>query len=268
MYYCLIAGLPDLHVTDTKLRLDLGDYLLELKESLNETDLALVNWVLMGYDNVNLLQLLAYEQKEFSPYACLNADELQELVANIKQGEHIVDKIIPTYFTEFIQWYFAENKEETALSNEDKLNSMYYAAAMAKKNAFLSAWFEMNLNINNVLAAQAARKYNWQVSSVLINGNELAEQLRTSNAKDFGIGEMDTYLKKAIALEEESDLFVREQKLLQIKWEWLEEHIFFQYFTIEKVLAYLLQVQLLERMLKLDAVEGKAKFDSLISALK
>ena len=60
----------------------------------------------------------------------------------------------------------------------------------------------------------------------------------------------------------------RERKLDLLKWNWIDENTFFNYFSIERVFAYLLQLEMIERWVSLDKVAGEKMFRSLIGGMK
>ena len=101
-----------------------------------------------------------------------------------------------------------------------------------------------------------------------VGDNEVAQALRTSNARDFGLGDTVDYLPDLWRIAEETDLMVREKKVDLLKWEWLEEHTFFKPFDIESVFAYLLKLEMIERWVMLDKVTGEKTFREIVGAMK
>ena len=139
---------------------------------------------------------------------------------------------------------------------------------MKTPNSFVRDWFELNLNINNMLTAITCRKHGLDKSIYIVGENEVAQALRTSNARDFGLtGEVD-YLPELGRIAEETDLMVREKKVDLLKWKWLEEHTFFKPFDIESVFAYLLKLEMIERWVTLDKVTGEKTFREIVGAMK
>ena len=53
-----------------------------------------------------------------------------------------------------------------------------------------------------------------------------------------------------------------------MKWKWLEEESFFHYFTIERLLVFLLQLEMIERWILLDKEKGSELFRQMIQNLK
>ena len=139
---------------------------------------------------------------------------------------------------------------------------------MGSKNPFVSAWYELNLNMANVLTAITCRKHGLDRAEYVVPGNETAKLLRTSNARDFGLGESLDYLPELMRVAEEPNLLMRERRLDVMKWNWLEEETFFRTFDFESVFAYLLRVEMIERWAALDAAAGEETFRSMVGALK
>ena len=99
-------------------------------------------------------------------------------------------------------------------------------------------------------------------------GNEIAENIRTSNARDFGLGDSVEYLPELQRIAEETDLIVREKKIDLLKWKWLDDNTFFKTFDIESVFAYLLKLEMIERWVTLDKARGEKTFRELVGAMK
>lgn len=119
-----------------------------------------------------------------------------------------------------------------------------------------------------MLTAITCRKHGFDKAGYIVGDNEVAQALRTSNARDFGLGDTVDYLPDLWRIAEETDLMVREKKVDLLKWEWLEEHTFFKPFDIESVFAYLLKLEMIERWVMLDKVTGEKTFREIVGAMK
>ena len=109
----------------------------------------------------------------------------------------------------------------------------------------MSAWFELNLDVNNILAALAARKYKMEVSKVPVGDNFVAEALSSSNARDFGLADDLEYFEQLVRINDTVDLVEREKKIDLLKWNWMEDNTFFNYFTIEKIFVFLIKLEMI-----------------------
>ena len=209
-------------------------------------------------------------------------------------------KKVPTYIVEFLKQYQKkieeQNQEESErqeekedftftlevepgdneksevvlpeIAWEDILAALYYAYAMKKGNRFISQWFEMNLNIKNILIAVTCKKHNLDKNLYIISNNDVAKALKNSGTKDFNLGDEVEYLSATLKLAEETDLVMREKRIDILKWEWLEYNTIFKIFGIESVFAYLLKVEMIERWTGLDKSMGEETFRELIMAMK
>ena len=266
-YYCLVTGLPELSLEDGKLSYTVANFKTEIYPELSKSDKKLVDLFYLKYDNQNLLALLkdkeAVVDESLGNYS---ADELLDVIASFKE-ETAPDKKFPSYFYEFSELYL-NTPEEERFGIEDKLHGFYYHYAMKCGNKFVSDWFELNLNVNNILAAMAARKYKMDVAKVAVGTNFVAEALRSSNARDFGLADDLEYFEQLTRINDNVDLVEREKKIDLLKWNRMEDNTFFNYFTIEKIFVFLMKLEMIERWVSLDKEKGNEMFRKLIDQLK
>ena len=266
-YYCLVTGLPELSLEDGKLSYTVANFKSSIYPELSKADRRLIDLFYLKFDNQNLLALL--KDKEASVDSSLgnySADELLSVITSFKE-ETAPDKKFPPYFYEFAELYL-NTPDEERLGLEDKLYGFYYHYAIKCDNKFISTWFELNLDVNNILAAMATRKYKMEVAKVVVGNNFVAEALRTSNARDFGLANDLEYFEQLVRINDTIDLVEREKKIDLLKWNWMEENTFFNYFTIEKIFIFLMKLEMIERWVSLDKNKGNEMFRQLIDQLK
>ena len=122
--------------------------------------------------------------------------------------------------------------------------------------------------INNLLVAFTCREYKIDYQNQIIGDDEISRQIRHSSARDFGLSTTLDFINQLIRITDESDWVQREKRIDQMRWNWVEEQTFFDYFTIERVFVFLLQVQMIERWLTLDKEEGNKYFREIINSFK
>ena len=188
------------------------------------------------------------------------------LIEAVRQGD-ACEKKFPSYLYDFIVLYLQNSGEEHFVA-EEALAAAYYAYAMRCGNRFISRWFEFSLNVNNILSAFILRKYKMEVASRIVGDTEVCEQLRTSNARDFGLGEQLAYMEELQRIAEMEELVEREKKTDLLAWKWLEDESFFNYFTVERLFVFLLQLEMIERWISLDKEKGNELFRQMIQHLK
>lgn len=267
-YYYLVAGLPELSLEDNKLNYTVADFKTEFYPFLSEEDRKLINLFYLQFDNINVLRLLTEKDATvIDPRGNYSREQIEECISLLKEGECVSESELPSYLIKFISEYLADSIENKSLS-EDRLSALYYTYAMKCKNKFVAEWFTTNLTINNVLVALSARKYKMEVAPLIVGDTDVCKALRTSNARDFGlIGELEGF-EQLVKISEIEDLVEREKKIDQLRWEWMEDVTLFNYFTIERLFVFLLQLEMIERWISLDKEKGNQLFREIIASLK
>ena len=265
-YYCLVAGLPDISLDDGKLSYSVSDFKAELYPDLSAQDRKLIDLFYLKFDNTAILKLLKNKDTVIEDKGNFSAEELLQLIEAVREGD-TPDKKYPSYLVNFVSQYLQLSQDELYRA-DDLLAALYYSYGMSSNNAFIASWFEFNLNLNNILAALAARKYKMEVSSVIVGATSTCEQLRTSNARDFGLNETLEYFEALQRIADIEELVEREKKVDMLKWKWLEDESFFHYFTIERIFVFLMQLEMIERWISLDKEKGNELFRKMIQDLK
>lgn len=265
-YYCLVAGLPDISLDDGKLSYSVSDFKAELYPDLSAQDRKLIDLFYLKFDNMAILKLLKNKDTVIEDKGNFSAEELLQLIEAVREGD-TPDKKYPSYLVNFVSQYLQLSQDELYRA-DDLLAALYYSYGMSSNNAFIASWFEFNLNLNNILAALAARKYKMEVSSVIVGATSTCEQLRTSNARDFGLNETLGYFEALQRIADIEELVEREKKVDMLKWKWLEDESFFHYFTIERIFVFLMQLEMIERWISLDKEKGNELFRKMIQDLK
>lgn len=265
-YYCLVAGLPDISLDDGKLSYSVSDFKAELYPDLSAQDRKLIDLFYLKFDNTAILKLLRNKDAVIEDKGNFSAEELLQLIEAVREGD-TPDKKYPSYLVNFVSQYLQLSQDELYRA-DDLLAALYYSYGMSSNNAFIASWFEFNLNLNNILAALAARKYKMEVSSVIVGATSICEQLRTSNARDFGLNETLQYFEALQRIADIEELVEREKKVDMLKWKWLEDESFFHYFTIERIFVFLMQLEMIERWISLDKEKGNELFRKMIQDLK
>ena len=267
-YYYLVTGLPDLTLDDSKLTYSTADFKTEFYPRLSAKDKKLFDLFYLQYDNVNVLKLLKDKEAAIDTRGLYSAEELLDLLAQLKEKNDVSKSLYPAYLITFISDYYNNSGEEDFSLAENRLAGLYYEYAMRCDNRFVAQWYEFNLTVNNILVALTARKYKLEIASMIVGDTEVCQALRTSNARDFGLsGEVD-YMDQLMKISETEELLEREKKIDQMRWTWMENATFFNYFSVERLFVFLVQLEMIERWILLDKEKGNQQFRSIIESLK
>lgn len=231
-YECLMAGLPELKAGG-EAPMTMETLLLLLEENLSEKDKPLLDLLRMKSD----------------------APEISELVE--RYDDSIIDQP---------DWW--ENARNT-LSEADLRTQLLYEYGLKSKNKFVRKWFVYNQDMNNVLVAAICRKHGFDVRKMIVGQGEVAEILRKNlQQKDFGLGGVMDSLQEIMSLVDIDNLMEREKRMDALRFVWLEEATLFVDFSIENVLAYYLQAEMLNRWSLLTVEQGEKVFRELVADMK
>jgi len=250
-YYYIVSGLPDISFDDSKAAYTITQFRDEVYASLSAADREVMDILLIENECRNLI----------------GSERMEELIAGVKADEAPC-RDVPAFIYTFVREWIDESWRMKAAFAEDRLWSLFYEYAMDSRNAFVSRWYEFNLDLSNIISAITARKYNLDIQKVIVGSNDVANALRTSGARDWGLSQELVFFDDIIRLADETDLSQRERKADMLRWNWLEENSFFNYFTVEKLFSFMVRLGMVERWTTLDREKGQRLFRELIGTLK
>ena len=259
-YYYLVAGLQDIALDSHKLIFRQRAFRDELKASLHPDDYRLVKKLFLPSDNINLLNLLQKNDKAFLEEGIYTKEELLE---NIREPHSL-----PRYMQQFIEAFKAKEPIYQGMSRENELSSLFLEEMLQLRNAFLRDWFCFDMRLRNITTALVARKHKLPYENQIIGQDEFSETIRRSHARDFGLSSEFDAMEELMGIVRNDDVQQREKEIDQLRWQYLDEAVFFHYFTIERVLAYTIKLGLVERWMALEKDHGRELFKKLLDELQ
>ncbi len=268
-YHCLVAGLPDLIFDISKPGSTLTEFRTYLREELKEEDFRLVQSYFWRFDNRNLLSILQQKEQDLDPAGNITSEDFDSIFTLVKDDSlHTFEKQVPDYFSTFIRAFKNESPVIQGKDWENQLTELYYNYLFSQPNDFIANWYAYEADLKNILTAYNCKKYDIPTDNQVIGSNELTEKLVKSNARDFGISSEFPGIEQILRIIEEDDLLEREKKIDQLKWDMLDEWTFFYYFTIERIFAYMLKIEMIGRWMSLDRITGQEMFEKLLKNLE
>ncbi len=264
-YHCLVSGLPDLALEQTRAPVELSELVEELGTALHATDARLLRLLLLHHDNHNLLRLLRGTDEPWDPLGTLTPEELGS--EELESGEADAARV-PPYVTRFVRAYRDDTPLWPDLSWVDQLARLYYEYALEKTHGFLHEWLRFERNVRSLLAAWNAREFGDERGASTIGVGEVAEALRHSAARDFGLSKELPWVSALLLALERDDLLKRERAIDHVKWSVIDELNTFHYFSVDIVLGYFLKARMLDRWLRLDADRGTAGVDRALRRME
>ena len=75
------------------------------------------------------------------------------------------------------------------------------------------------------------------------------------------------YFEQVLRISEIEELVERKEVDL-LKWNWMEDAVFFNYFTVERIFVFLLKLEMIGRWISMDKEKGSELFRQIIDKLK
>ena len=266
-YYCLIAGLPDLVLADKKLSISATAFREWLKIELHPADFALVGRLFLPFDHNNIINTMYQLSKPFDTRG-LFSKEMIDLLVDKKEMENPQLAIFPTYMQEIIQSLLLSDEKMDEKQLGMTLQLAWYNDLENSGNSFLKLFAQFEQNFRNVLVALNGRKFNIPFEQELVGDNEVTDALKKSRSRDFGLASVIEQIDSWVQLYETPGLIDRELMIDSLKWKFLDDATFFNYFTVEKIMAFVIKLQIVERWLALDDQLGRELFTRLLADLQ
>jgi hypothetical protein len=260
-YHYLIAGLPDIVIGQSKVALKVADFKAELQQFLHPEDFQLLQMLFLRFDNQNLLYLLQKSEAAWDPMGRFSQEELL-------QGLEDDSTLLPSYLQVFAQAYREGKDIFNGMGWENQLTWLYYDYVLSNAAGFLADWFTFERDFKNILAALSARRHGLSSEGQLIGNNPVTEALRKSHARDFGLSQEYPFVDKLLKTEEQTDLLERERIITQLKWNQIDEMNTFHYFTIDRLLGFMLKLISYERWSVLDPDQGREVLEEKVIDLE
>lgn len=266
-YYCLVAGLPDWKPDDKKSTMTLAQLREELTEELSAADMDVVELFFLPHDHANILRQLYSLRRDFDPNGLYSQEEIEQMTEATAVAQGSAQAAKP-YIAKAIESFYAQEPRPALPAMAERLESGWASMLASSGNTFASDYADFDNTLRNIFIALQGRKYGFETEKAIIGESDVAEALRKSHAHDFGLkGDVD-YLEQAINVFGTADLVEREQRIDAMRWAYIDEHTFFDYFSVEKIIAAVLKLGMVERWASLDDEVGRKRFASIISDIK
>lgn len=267
-YYYIVAGLPDIELTDSQPGFSFQELREQCDEGLSDSDHKLLaDYFYLEQDCLNLVKLMKNPQAEVNLWGNYTMEQYEDLMTSAREMNFNVHRF-PAFMSDFAREY-AYNKDVKGYFPEDELLYHYMKFAIRTcPNKMIRQWYQLNLNITNILTAMLARKQGWNVSDFIKGDGPVQEMIRENKTKDFELGNELDYVKDLMRIVDEKDPVQKEKMIDALKWVWLDEATFMEPFSIEAIFAYLCKLAMQHRWAKLDVESGKETFKQIIENLR
>ena len=266
-YYCFMAGLPTVKLTDAQPQHTLLQLKQELADVLEPQDARLMERYFMRFDCENLAAQLAADDARLDPRGNYDREALILLIEEARQTDGSV-KGFPAFMAEFVRDYDAHAGQDRWFPRDAALLA-YYNYARQCPNAMMAEWYTLNFNILNILTALIARSQGWTIQDYIQGDGPVVEALlKQATQADFGLTAELDYMQDLVLAAQTTDPVEKERQIDALRWNWLEDKTFFEPFDITALFAYVVRNEILERWALLDPEQGRERFTEIIENLR
>jgi hypothetical protein len=266
-YYYLISGLPDLIPDDKKLVFTSADIRSYLQNELHPSDFELVKQLYLPWDHDNLVKLMYQEKFEWDIRGNYPRELLEQL-AEKKQFDVLDTAGLPLYLVQFVEFFHDDEEDFPKQTAIRYLTEGWYRHLMESGNDFTVEYARYRLNMANIMLALNGRKYDIPFEDAIIGDDDVTYAIKKSRSRDFGLANEINNIETIIQIFETENILDRELRIDSELWQFLDEMTFFNYFTIERVLAFVQKLFIAERWFSLDKERGQHLFNQLLNELQ
>lgn len=253
-YYYLATVLPKLSLSE-KPEISFHEFITLLQENLTARDYDKTRRLRWFYD---LLNIKAYWKGDLLDYWG-NLDEVQlEEALLVREG-----KDLPNYFYGFLDEY--EHKEDRQ-KHFSRIISDYFKSEAINNTGFLKNLRAFERNFRLIMVAFRARQLNRNLAAELQYEDPeediVAQLLAQSEAKVFEPPEGFEDLK-SIFENNYNDPLQLQKAIIEYTFNWIDNELEFDHFSIDYILGYMAQFILVDRMMRLDKEKGLKVLDNI-----
>lgn len=273
-YYYFVTGLPVITIEDSKLPFTPDEFLLDAQEHITASDFKLLRWLRLPEKVIELVNVIYNKEDKLHPIDEESLIFYKEYIDHIKERASEPNipvrkefKIFPNFLHKIITELYMEEELPTYQKVRHKLLEATYEFCCKSTDDFLNQWFNFNRDMQNIIIAINGRAHNIDYVPYLIGKGELVEKLAKVHTMDFGFGKDNELFESISRIWEQNNILYREKHYDILRWKWIDDFNFFNYFNIERILGFDAQLRMLNRWLKLDPVKGKEIFESTLDTL-
>jgi hypothetical protein len=259
-YYYLISALPELSLTDKRLDFNMVTYREFVQDQLHPDDLFLFKAVYYRYDILNLVNLIKGNNKSWLPEGNATPAEMRE---KLDQPD-----LLPSFMRQFVfekstTW---KAKGEKRLIN--KATGHFVDWVLTLPNTFLHKWLLFDVNLKNLLIWLNSYKFNLDPAGEIIGSHYEAEYLRKTKREEIDLKSWDFRYREVMTHFDNPNIALREFIINEMRWHYLNELEEAYTFGIERLIAFAIRLQLIDRNLRTTEDDGRKQLKNLLKNIR
>jgi hypothetical protein len=263
-YHYLVSGLPEISFGD-KMWTSIGSFRKYLEAHLHPDDFRQVKYVLLAKDHQNLVRFLKSGEipsDGAGNYSLTDLRNPEDVISFADTGH----EPLPEYMAHILLQNSDGNAQPDMKQVRRALDEGFYSFIMECGDEFLKRYYTFLYDMSNLLTFVKSGEYKLNQEEFITgdtpHARHLREQAGSKPAKDTDFEQFEEILSYT----GNPSFAAEEMKHDQLRWRVIEEMNLFEYFSINRVLGYLLQMLILERWKPLTKAAGETKLRRIIDA--
>jgi len=266
-YHCLIAGLPELDLSSRKAWISPKDFRMQLELDLHPDDFRMVELVFLKLDNQHLVDFIMHGSFNRMEGSNFSLEDFQKQVAQfdaiLPEGD-----LLPPYMADMLRQYQQPESSPDRMEVEKAAADLYFEYIMEHGNDFLRDYTQFEYNMANLLAYIEAGNHAMDPWKSIAGDTTFVQHLREDSSVTLAASAGFEMYLEITCYAELPFLAEKEMRYDEVRWRMIEEMAYFDEFTVDTVLAYLLKVLLIERWTRLEKEAGEEKLRGMVEAAR
>ena len=257
-YYYFVSGLADLLFDSGGNLPDMAEFRLELKNNLHPDDYYLSSILFLPYDNRNLISFLEGNEDHWEELGNYSRDTFEEYVRFLEPVIQENDKL-PDYMVKVISENSRSEEGLDVMKVRKLLYEGYVKMAFDSGNRFLKEWVVFETDLKNIFSFLNAKSLDIDPEPHMIGDNSFTEELLElfRSGKDFSMSFESEYASAIFKIAMENEFFEREKRIDLFRCNYIDSITFFEFFSIDMILGYLIKYSIVRRWLGMDPETGR-----------
>lgn len=257
-YYYFVSGLADLLFDSGGNLPDMAEFRLELKNNLHPDDYHLSSILFLPYDNRNLISFLEGNEDHWEELGNYTRDTFEEYVRFLEPVIQENDNL-PDYMVKVISENSRSEEGLDVMKVRKLLYEGYVKMAFDSGNRFLKEWVVFETDLKNIFSFLNAKSLDIDPEPHMIGDNSFTEELLElfRSGKDFSMSFESEYASAIFKIAMENEFIEREKRIDLFRWNYIDSITFFEYFSIDMILGYLIKYSIVRRWLGMDPETGR-----------
>ncbi len=262
-YHCLIAGLPTLDLASRKVWISPKEFRTQLEQELQPDDFEQVKLLLLKEDNEHLVDFI--EHGTFSRMEASNFS-LEDFLHQVEQFDAILPEgdLLPPYMVDVLRQYRSPEIHPDRVEVEKLVADLYFGHIMEHGNDFLKEYTRFEYNMANLLAYIEAGNHATDPWKFIAGNTTFVQHLQEDSSVTMAASAGFEMFNEITCYAELPHLADKEMRYDEVRWRIIDEMVFFDEFTVDSVLAYLLKLMLIDRWGRLEKAAGEEKLRGMV----